>query len=475
LVNDAAAELDDAAVIEGFAAGDQLFGARGIGDINGDGIEDVVLESARGSRIVMGPFDPSGLSRIDEIANVELGDRNVIPGSGDNLGSAADELVVQETSTLADGRLRTLTQTHLGGVAFDRDFTNVPFETSGSTVDGTPVPVSFVDWTGPDSAELHFPLPQPLASGQIGSVKTDAGIVRLFFDPTLVPVPTGTTLNADARYSTTPVGDINGDGKEELALSSPNMFLSSVQGIADIGMTFIVLGGQSGDIQIHSQAHAVIQGSALSEVVSALGDINQDGHDDFAISRSLESNGSLDGGLLIYFGQQTYRTDPNVMAMLGSNDASLTFARSTAGQLAGASAVRGPLTAAAGDLNGDGRVDLVVGAPGEEVVSLLSDAVLQSNYRGQASIYLDVMSHGERLIDDAAGRILRGTSATVRAGSITPGNLRDLNGDSIDDLVIGASTADGLIGGLRADTGRIYFVPGVRQRVELPSGDCEPR
>ncbi|XZE54543.1 LamG-like jellyroll fold domain-containing protein [Planctomycetaceae bacterium SH139] len=468
VVNDLDAKLDDAALIEGLASGDGLFAARGIGDINGDGIEDAVVEGLNSSQIVLGPFAPSGVSRVDQIGNIELATRFVALGSGNLLGTESDDLYTFRTIENANGTTTTTYEVYEGGISFDRNFTATPTTSLQATVGGQPVKPSLINWDGQGSTELTLPLPQPLNSGQVGTIIANQN-VRLFFNDTLINVPAGMTLNEAARFDTTVIGDINGDGKEDLAFASPNLFIDGAGRFT--GATYLLLGGQTGDVQIATQADAVILGETLGASISPLGDINGDGFDDFAISRSQESSGALDGGLLIYLGRETFRVEPGVMETLTANDADLKFSRATAAQLGASSAIEGRLTATAGDLDDDGRIDLVIGAPSESVINLQNGLTTQTNNRGEVSIFFDVMSHGDRITGDTADRTLRGTTATSQAGTISTGVLRDLNDDGIDDLVIGASAADGIIGGLRQDAGHVYFVPGVRQQIELPAGD----
>jgi len=153
-------------------------------------------------------------------------------------------------------------------------------------------------------------------------------------------------------------------------------------------------------------------GAGFGRVASA-GDVNGDGHDDLITGAP---NESLDTGRARVF---------------SGADGSLlfTFSGSTAGDLLGWSC------AGAGDVNGDGRDDLVVGAP-------------QTNVplgRGYVRLYSGA--------DGSLLRTLNGAAAGDRFGAAVAG-AGDLNGDGKDDVLVGAPQNDQ--GGTNAGAATAY-------------------
>jgi hypothetical protein len=200
----------------------------------------------------------------------------------------------------------------------------------------------------------------------------------------------------------------------------------------------------------------VINGDALGSQagysVSGAGDVNRDGFDDFLIGSPLASGGTPlrpeSGVSYLVFGKSTV-FDANFD--LGTLDGTRGFKilGATAGDRAGTS------VAAAGDVNGDGFGDFLVGAPGFDVPGApdAGSAYLIFGRGGAFNASFDLAAvnglNGFRL-DGLGGDDLTGF-ALSSAG--------DFNGDGYADLLIGARSADPG-NPARVDSGAAYLVFG---------------
>jgi hypothetical protein len=196
-------------------------------------------------------------------------------------------------------------------------------------------------------------------------------------------------------------GDLNGDGRRDYAVAAT---AADVGGNGS-GSVYIFLGTYPPngvpELTVNGEP-----GDLLGSALTAAGDLNDDGYDDLAIGAWRSStNGSQAGKVLVLFGGSPPDNVPD---------------RTFHGDAAGAQFGRG-LTGG-GDLNGDGIADLAVGAPGFAA--------------GFAYLFF-----GGQPFDTVSDLTLAGVADGERFGIALacPG---DLDGDSGDDLAVGADEAD---------------------------------
>lgn len=188
-------------------------------------------------------------------------------------------------------------------------------------------------------------------------------------------------------YTVTALGDINGDGYDDVAVSAPTMadVISGNGTLSSVGAVFVYLGSSSGLPTMPSkvlQPNTAVSGALFGLSVDA-GDISGDGKNDIVIGAPLDRyQTSVDGlfggtvnvnvtaGKVYYYRSEDLLGSPNPTPFLqirlqGSDYFSL-LGNLTVTPLFGYS------VSVTNDLNGDGRADLLVGAPTYAGVNILS-------------------------------------------------------------------------------------------------------
>jgi hypothetical protein len=229
---------------------------------------------------------------------------------------------------------------------------------------------------------------------------------------------TGAAANDNFGYTVSSAGDVNGDGYDDLIVGAP---LNDAGG-TDAGRAYIYYGGNI----FNNAADVVLTGSNANDQfgrsVSTAGDVNGDGYSDVIVG----ANGfnSSTGRAYIYYGGSI---------MNNAADIILTGAAANDGF--------GNAVSEAGDVNGDGYSDVIVGATGNDT---------GGTDRGQAYIYF-----GGASMNNVADVILAGEAAGDNFGNAVSG-AGDVNGDGFSDAIVGAWLNDA--GG--TDAGRAYIYYG---------------
>jgi hypothetical protein len=232
---------------------------------------------------------------------------------------------------------------------------------------------------------------------------------------------TGAAANDQFGTSVSGAGDVNGDGYDDVIVGAP---FNDVGGI-DAGRAYVYYGGPNADATADLVLTGAAAGDRLGNSVSDAGDVNGDGYADVIVGATLNDAGGTDAGqAYVYYGG----APANSVA-----DLVLTGAA--------ASDFFGFPVSGAGDVNGDGYADVIVGATGSDAGGV--DA-------GRAYVF-----YGGPLADAVADLTLTGAAASDQFGySVSAAG--DVNGDGYADLFVGAPFND--TGG--TDVGRAYVYYG---------------
>lgn len=509
--------LRDAVYVEGIVAERGLSSARAVGDVNGDEYQDLVFSDSTADYLVFGPIDLTTSDRngwsIDELSVIAFDEgvgtghgfsynSRIVDGSGDALGDEHDDLLAFSSSCTSGACTVTIVAFEGGDGAQLRESLDngiPPIRVTASFanpgVESPDFDVKTIDWNGTGKIDFLVTAHVASDSGTSGlGQRTVARIVSLdSAEPTTeikldfgsLTAPSGTLINEMAEFNSAVLGDINGDGFQDLAIASPNLY-EGTSGSPDMGAVYVVLGGatgysSSGVIELTApyvtgnSLVRVLTGPYLGASVVPLGtQFYGSGHADFAVTRTMEGPDALQGGVLIYPGDATW----GLGFSLSQTPAPLTISRPEASSLPDFLGITGQSYVTSGDFDGDGTLDLAIGQPESTIIPIGGFAQgVPGDEFGSLSIFYDFSALKEsrnlpsHVTTDQADRIIRGIAPDERAGSLGEGISHDFTDDGVDDLWIGSAGQDGVRSRFQNDAGRVQLIAGQKHRIALPQAD----
>lgn len=393
---------------------DHMGAALAIGDIDGDGYADVIVGS---------PDEDHNLDSDAGLLNVFYGGSSGLTVEGDKWSQA--HIGVAGTSQGGDNFGAALVIADYNGDGYGDVTAGVPGDGPSSTTDeaggvniiyGSASGLGFGgdDWyyqdasgvVGSGEANDHFG--ETLASGDfdndgyadlaigvpgedVGSV-SNAGSVNVLYGSSTGLSTSGNqlwnqditgvedTCEANDDYgSALAVGDFNCDGFDDLAVGVPGEAVGTVTGAGQVSVLWGSAAGLTvtGDTLIHANS-SYVPGTAETNdhfgETLASADLNWDGCDDLAIGIPDESGtaGAYQGEVVVMYGATA--------GLLTRSGSQITCSGSCeAGDQLGSAL-------GTGDWNGDGYIDLAMGAPGEDVGSVSNAGAVVVAYGASASL-----------------------------------------------------------------------------------------
>jgi hypothetical protein len=242
-------------------------------------------------------------------------------------------------------------------------------------------------------------------------------------------VLTGPSAYGYAGAAVSIAGDATGDGIDDLLVGA---YADSSVGTYS-GAIYLVAGAEDLASDSLSSATAILQGEAAYDyagyALDFAGDFDDDGYDDLVIGAHSEHTVGV-------FAGAAYVVSGTASGTVSLNTAMLKVLGEAAYDTAGTS------VSAAGDVNGDGTADVMVGAPQTNV---------GATYTGTVYVVLGgttgTMSLG------VAGARIDGQNKAEYVGSAVD-QAGDVDGDGLDDLLVGALGVNHALG----QEGSVYVV-----------------
>ena len=403
------------------------------GDVNGDGIDDVIIGADYA--------DPNGTSNA--------GESYVVFGSDDGFAKSIDLAALDGTNGFV---LKGIDEGDRSGYAV-----NSAGDVNNDGIDDLIIGAFEAAPDGNNYAGESY-----VVFGSNDGFAASFDLAAL--DGTNGFVLRGINEGDYSGFSVNSAGDVNGDGIDDLIIGG---YGADPNGNNYAGESYVVFGSESGfDESIDLAALDGTNGFVIKGIneddysgfsVSSAGDVNGDGIDDVIIGAPLANpnDNNRAGESYIVFGSERGFDESIDLAVLDGTNG-FVIKGIDEGDFSGVS------VNSAGDVNGDGIDDLIIGAYGADTNGDNDNRV------GESYVVFGSESGFDESIDLATldgtnGFVLKGINEGDRSGFSVSG-AGDVNGDGIDDVIIGAFTASP---NGNYSAGESYVVFGVAEPLNL--------
>ncbi|MFN8549270.1 MAG: FG-GAP-like repeat-containing protein [Candidatus Eisenbacteria bacterium] len=250
----------------------------------------------------------------------------------------------------------------------------------------------------------------------LGSASGISTTVTWSFEPNVVAALAGAALSS--------AGDVNADGRDDVLIGAPHFS----NGQTAEGAAYLFLGTASG---LAATASWTVEGGSTNvlfgDALANAGDVNGDGFADVLVSApNMSAPEAGEGRVNLYLGSSSGLAATPVRSYEG-NQAAAGFGRSVG---------------TAGDVNGDGLADFLIGSPG-----------MNGNVPGEGKAFLFL---GSSVSLPFAAQLSFESSQTSPEFGGAVATAGDVNGDGFSDLAVGATKFDGAA----TDDGAVFVYHG---------------
>ncbi len=377
--NDVLAHFEGATAKEGFGAA-----LAGNADVNGDGLMDVVvgapladLPTLKDVGAVTVIYGCAGIDcatadgLISSTAKTGYGSA-VALGDVNNDGKA--DVIIGEPKATNDQGDKPLKQAGKVTVLSGANFSSAPLltvygQTAGALAGSA---VAAGDFNGTGGAEVAVGAPKDDDTEALPKPLKDAGSVRIYTNGSITPIYTqpGTAASLYFGTSVAANADVNKDGVNDVLVGEPG-WDDTASKLKDVGAAVVLYGSNSNnysrsDDKIGTEAKAKL-GTAV-----ALGDVNADGYADLILSApkgddTTQTKTIKDTGSVQVFSGNGFTALGNTQYGAAKGDA---FGTSIS----------------AGDINTDGKADILIGIPGKDVTVTIEGKTTVQKDAGSATI-----------------------------------------------------------------------------------------